>query len=328
MRFQVLLLAVASGVALAHTGQELEEELAKRQEFLLETRGNIAHCASKVKARGIEDRAIARRTATVQALQQKRGVVSRRDLGTVLATDHNATDSGYDLTTPTTTLFASNSSCVLTPEGESGPYYVAGEYVRSDLTEDEAGIPVHYDFQFLDYTTCEPIEGAYYEIFNANSTGVYSGTSNGGNGQSQIGLTWLRGVQPTDADGVAQFDTVFPGHYAGRATHVHTILHLGVEPRDNGTFYDLTAQHVGQVFWDQSVRDKVELLSPYSTNTNPVTSNADDRVFAVEVGNDNDPVFNYVQLGDALEDGFLAWLTIGVDLSRTPTTIHPAATLG
>lgn len=122
MRFQVLLLAVASGVALAHTGQELEEELAKRQEFLLETRGNIAHCASKVKARGIEDRAIARRAGTVQALQQKRGIISRRDLGTVLATDHNATDSGYDLTTPTTTLFASNSSCVLTPEGESGPY--------------------------------------------------------------------------------------------------------------------------------------------------------------------------------------------------------------
>ncbi|KAF3025621.1 hypothetical protein E8E14_012934 [Neopestalotiopsis sp. 37M] len=314
MRFQVLLLAVASGVALAHTGQELEEELVKRQEFLLTTRGNIAHCASKVKARGLEDRAIARRAATVQALQQKRGIVSRRDLGTVLATDHNATDSGYDLTTPTTTLFASNASCVLTPEGESGPYYVAGEYVRSDLVETEPGIP--------------PIEGAYYEIFNANSTGVYSGTSNGGNGQSQLGLTFLRGVQPTDADGVAQFDTIFPGHYSGRATHVHTILHLDAEPRENGTFYDLTAQHVGQVFWDQSVRDIVETISPYSANTNPVTSNAEDRVFAVEVGNDNDPVFNYVQLGDSIEDGFLAWLTIGIDLSRTPTTIHPAATLG
>ncbi|KAK9777117.1 putative Intradiol ring-cleavage dioxygenases domain-containing protein [Seiridium cardinale] len=327
MHFSLLFLSILPSVALVHAGHDLDKEIAKRQDFLLTTRRNLAHCASKIKARGLEDRAVARRVATVKALQEKRNIVSRRDLASVLATDHNATASGYDLTTPVTELFASNASCVLTPEGESGPYYVAGEYVRSDLAEDEPGIPVHYDFQFLDYTTCEPVVGAYYEIFNANSTGVYSGTSNGGNGESQLGLTWLRGIQPTDDDGVAQFDTIFAGHYAGRATHIHTILHLDATPRENGTIYDLTAQHVGQVFWDQSVRDKVELISPYSTNTNPLTSNAEDRVFAVEVGNDNDPVFNYVQLGDNLEDGFLAWLTIGIDLSRTPTTINPAAVL-
>lgn len=33
--------------------------------------------------------------------------------------------------------------------------------------------------------------------------------------------TTLRGVQPTDKAGVASFDTLMPGHYEGRATHIH-----------------------------------------------------------------------------------------------------------
>lgn len=33
--------------------------------------------------------------------------------------------------------------------------------------------------------------------------------------------TTLRGVQPADADGIATFDTLMPGHYDGRATHIH-----------------------------------------------------------------------------------------------------------
>lgn len=40
--------------------------------------------------------------------------------------------------------------------------------------------------------------------------------------------TTLRGVQPADADGIATFDTLMPGHYEGRATHIHgrfTLLH-------------------------------------------------------------------------------------------------------
>lgn len=93
---------------------------------------------------------------------------------------------------------------------------VAGEYVRSDLVDEQEGIPVHYDFQILDVETCEPIVGAYFEIFNCNSTGVYSGTNNMGNGNTNditvLEETFLRGVQPTDDDGVASFDTLFAGH--------------------------------------------------------------------------------------------------------------------
>lgn len=37
--------------------------------------------------------------------------------------------------------------------------------------------------------------------------------------------TTLRGLQPTDTDGIATFDTLMPGHYDGRATHIHGKLY-------------------------------------------------------------------------------------------------------
>jgi protocatechuate 3,4-dioxygenase beta subunit len=42
---------------------------------------------------------------------------------------------------------------------------------------------------------------------------------------STVGQTWLRGVQLTDAHGLASFTTVYPGFYAGRAPHIHAKVH-------------------------------------------------------------------------------------------------------
>lgn len=72
-----------------------------------------------------------------------------------------------------------------------------------------------------DYNTCEPVEGAYVEIWHCNSTGVYSGIVANGNGDSSdatnLNKTFLRGVSVTDAEGVVTFDTLFPGHYLSRS---------------------------------------------------------------------------------------------------------------
>lgn len=37
----------------------------------------------------------------------------------------------------------------------------------------------------------------------------------------------LRGVIPTDEDGVARFQTIFPGHYLSRTVHIHIITTVG-----------------------------------------------------------------------------------------------------
>lgn len=103
----------------------------------------------------------------------------RRDLATLEvyeAIDHNKTRIvNYTMDTPETTIFSANTSCILTPEITDGPYYVEGESIRKDVKEDlySDGVDLYLEVQYLDVTTCEPVEGVYVDIWNANATGVY-----------------------------------------------------------------------------------------------------------------------------------------------------------
>ncbi|KAK5209999.1 hypothetical protein LTR47_002887 [Exophiala xenobiotica] len=218
-----------------------------------------------------------------------------------------------------------NSSCILNPEGEIGPYYVKGEFVRHDITETQPGVPVYLEEQFINVNSCEPITGLYSDIWHCNSTGVYAGVVANGNGNSDdasnINATFLRGIQKTDSDGVAAWRSVFPGYYSGRATHIHMVTYTNATLLSNGTITGGTVRHIGQVFYDQDLIDYInDNVYPYTLNTITLTTNAEDRIFISETETNSDPVLNYVLLGDKVEDGLFAWITIGVDPSAEYTT--------
>jgi len=125
MRFNQI---VASGLSLltssvlAHPGHDLTQEIAERREFLGSVkRADLSHCAAKLKARGVDKRNVARRTAALEKARAKRGL-KKRDLDTVLATSHNETGLGYTVNTDAATLFSGNNSCILTPDVTQGPY--------------------------------------------------------------------------------------------------------------------------------------------------------------------------------------------------------------
>ena len=94
----------------------------------------------------------------------------------------------------------------------------------------------------------------------------------------------------------------------------------------NNTFAGLTTSHIGQVFFDQSLSTEVEATTPYSTNTQPVTTNAEDSILAQEA-DVGDPLAEYSLLGDSVSDGILAWIAFGINITETDT-ISPAATYG
>jgi hypothetical protein len=123
MRFSSVFTGLAlGGVAVAHPGHNVKQEAAERRDFLTSVkRSSLAHCADKLKARGVEARNVARRAAQVEKARQKRNL-KKRDLDTVLGTDHNKTANGYTQNTDAATLFAGYNSCVLTPEVTQGPY--------------------------------------------------------------------------------------------------------------------------------------------------------------------------------------------------------------
>jgi hypothetical protein len=87
--------------------------------------------------------------------------------------------------------------------------------------------------------------------------------------------------------------------------------------------YTAHSSHVGQLFFDQDLISAVEATSPYSTNTQDVTTNANDSILSEEADT-IDPVMEYVYLGEDVSDGIFAWITVGVDSSEE-SDITPAA---
>jgi hypothetical protein len=130
--------------------------------------------------------------------------------------------------------------------------------------------------------------------------------------------TFQRGVQPTDEDGVAQFDGIFPGHYFTRAVHIHFMVHLDATVHPNGTVWSNQTSHVGQGFFDMDLIDLVKAMSPYSDNEQALTRNTDDAILRQEAAT-TDPFFEYVLLGDNVADGVLAWLRFGINTTFTRT---------
>src|SRR5438093_1493903 len=79
-------------------------------------------------------------------------------------------------------------TCVLTPEMTEGPYYIASERVRRNITEGRPGTPLTLRLTVVDASTCKPIKGAAIDIWHADAGGVYSGF-----GQGSGSRTFMRG---------------------------------------------------------------------------------------------------------------------------------------
>ncbi|KAI0317724.1 Intradiol ring-cleavage dioxygenase [Amylostereum chailletii] len=328
--------ASSFGVATAHPHPKAGSvEAVKLENFNALARRSLGNCQDQLRKRGgVYERAHARREALAHKARRELGIsmprgLFKRDLDTVLNTTHHSDLTGVTQNSDAATLFTGNNSCILAPETTQGPYYVDGEFVRSDIREDQQGVDLYVDVQLIDVTTCEPVPNVFIDFWHANSTGVYAGVVANGNGDSTNENNWnttfLRGIQETNEDGVAQFLTVFPGHYTSRATHIHILAQENGTQFDNGTYKATDVKHVGQFFFDQDLITEVEATSPYSTNTQTLTTNAEDSIMSDEAAT-IDPVLEYVLLGEDVSDGIFAWGAMGINVTAS-YDISSAATL-
>jgi protocatechuate 3,4-dioxygenase beta subunit len=155
-------------------------------------------------------------------------------------------------------------ACVLAPEMTEGPYYIDDMKVRRNITEGLAGAPLALRLSVLDASTCKPIKGAAVDIWHASAGGKYSGEA----ANDTVGTTYLRGIQRTDAKGLAIFNTVYPGWYQGRAVHIHVKVHVGGD-----------TVHTGQLFFRDSFTDAVYKRAPYKSRGDRGMRNADDSIY-------------------------------------------------
>ena len=202
-------------------------------------------------------------------------------------------------------------ACIVRPAETEGPYFVDEMLNRSDIRIDPTdgsvkdGVPLRLKFRVSEIgtDTCTPLEGAQVDIWHCDALGVYSDVSDPG--FNTKGQKWLRGYQVTDADGTAEFLTIYPGWYQGRTVHIH--FKIRTDPASNSG-YEFTSQ----LFFDDTLTDKIDTLEPYVTKGVRTIRNEGDGI--------------YLNGGDQLildlveeDDGYSATFDIGLDLSQPAT---------
>jgi protocatechuate 3,4-dioxygenase beta subunit len=241
-------------------------------------------------------------------------------------------------------------------EQEIGPYYVADEMIRADISEGKPGVPLELRLALLDSRTCRPLADAAVDVWHCDALGLYSGftASNptdgpGGSGRQRGGpppgggarrggpppgargdgtgqmntptdtLTFLRGIQITGADGVVTFTTIFPGFYMGRTNHIHFKVRLDGQPRA-ATYAAGHTSHVGQVFFSEDINTKLMTREPYSLHKIHRTTNAEDGIFNGQNGTLSIASIEPVN-GTDLAAGARASLVAAVDPTATPAPV-------
>lgn len=163
--------------------------------------------------------------------------------------------------------FEGLGTCRLLPEQTAGPFPLDEQLVRRDITEGIAGQPMRLGLRVVD-ADCAPVPGAAVEVWHCDTTGDYSAfVDNGGGKDEASGTTFLRGTQPVDDAGIAEFATIVPGWYPGRAVHVHLRVHV-----------DDDIVLTSQLYFDADHLAGVYATEPYAEFGLPDTTNATDGI--------------------------------------------------
>ena len=200
-------------------------------------------------------------------------------------------------------------ACTLTAEQEQGPFYYSKPALRADITDGKVGIPMKLRVTVMDLASCAPVPDAAVDVWHADAAGAYSDSSTG---------LFLRGIQLTGADGVATFDSIYPGWYPRRTNHVHVKVHEGGSA--NGTYTGGHVSHTGNLFFPEDVSLAVAELSPYTSNSASRTPLTADFVYSGQNGAGSVMTITETTPGDPSK-GYVAAITVTIDTSATPAGI-------
>lgn len=160
--------------------------------------------------------------------------------------------------------------CMVTPEVTEGPYYLDEDLVRAEIAEDRDGVPLRMMLQVVT-ADCTPVEGARVDIWHCDAAGNYSGyATQGSDGTEDTSdQTFLRGTQTTGANGSVTFETIYPGWYRGRTTHIHYKV-----------FLDERTVLTSQVFFPDALSEYLfQTVPPYNDRADSRdTTNRNDRI--------------------------------------------------
>jgi len=131
-----------------------------------------------------------------------------------------------------------NSACQMIEDSHEGPYFTCAPAPGKNIAVGQAGQPLTIALRLVG-SNCQPIPNGTVDIWACNADGYYSGYGSDPNKFPPIvrAMTFkhlkpdmkdrfCRGALRTDSDGIAEFDTVYPGFYYGQPVQVHFKAHV------------------------------------------------------------------------------------------------------
>jgi protocatechuate 3,4-dioxygenase beta subunit len=203
--------------------------------------------------------------------------------------------SASTITTTTTTGGGTTpGACAVINSETEGPYpdrtgMISNEaFYRQDITEGKPGTPLALALTVVNVANgCAPVANATIEVWQCDAAGAYSE-------YNAVG-TFLRGLQRTDANGKATFNTIYPGWYSGRATHIHLEV-----------FVNRASVKTTQMAFPEDVTAAVYAQGVYASRGQNSTRNSTDNVFADGTSNE------LATMSGSASAGYTATLQIGV----------------
>jgi protocatechuate 3,4-dioxygenase beta subunit len=238
------------------------------------------------------------------------------------ASDSTSATTSTSSTTTTTTTTTTTGSCAVIPEETGGPYPGDGTnsnasgvvnvltqtgVVRSDIrssfngpTGVAAGVPLTIKLQIVNASgSCAALSGYAVYLWHCDRDGNYSLYSSGVTSEN-----YLRGVQASDTSGNVTFQTIFPGCYSGRMTHVHFEVYPTLAKSTSAANRIKTSQFT----FPMATLNEVYATSGYSASVRNLAqiSYATDNVFS------DGTTLQMGAVTGNVTDGYVVTLTVGV----------------
>ena len=239
-------------------------------------------------------------------------------------------DSTSDSSSSSSSSGSSNSSgsstsgtCVVSAEETEGPFPADGSntiagtvsnalaltgIVRSDIrtsfgsmTGTAAGVPTTLTLTLVNVNgSCADLSGYAIYVWHCDRDGEYS--LYGATDQN-----YLRGVQETDASGVATFTTIFPACYSGRMPHIHIEVYRSETTATSYTNKLKTTQLAFPV-------DVCETIYSTATGYSASVTNLAQISFATDLVFSDGTTTEMATVAGSVADGYTVSLQVGISV--------------
>lgn len=131
--------------------------------------------------------------------------------------------------------FSGSQQCTMLKNAVEGPFFFCTNPGVADIARGQSGAPLTIALRAVNAATCQPIRDAVIDVWHCDAKGLYSGhdlavdepIKSGSHTPPVNNDRHCRGALRTDADGIAEFRSIYPGYYVERAIHIHFKVHIG-----------------------------------------------------------------------------------------------------